>query len=158
MLHRRSSSNFSQFLPIFLTIFMRKIGSFKFKNFHHANSIYFLISVYMLLHLSGTQAFVTMLGYALPNCISVAILSSILLIVLSLVNGFSIHLNDLHGDLQQSPWFNYFDYVGLLSTSRWIMPVFLQQELSTETLVLNAANLVCRNKQVRLPFSELLQF
>nr|XP_018915492.1 PREDICTED: ATP-binding cassette sub-family G member 8 [Bemisia tabaci]XP_018915500.1 PREDICTED: ATP-binding cassette sub-family G member 8 [Bemisia tabaci] len=112
------------------------------------NEIYFYI-LYMLLHLSGTQAFVTMLGYALPNCISVAILSSILLIVLSLVNGFSIHLNDLHGDLQQSPWFNYFDYVGLLSTSRWIMPVFLQQELSTETLVLNAANLVCRNKQVQ---------
>lgn len=69
------------------------------------------------------------------------LLSGFVLTVLSLVTGYPVHLWDL-----TSVWER--DWLGSLSSARWLLASLANREYSTEALAAISVQLTCRNKQV----------
>ncbi|XP_065214423.1 ATP-binding cassette sub-family G member 8 isoform X2 [Planococcus citri] len=96
---------------------------------------------YMLIHMIGLQSILTLIGYLLPNRFSSTIAGVVILFLLNFTSGLSLHLKDL------SPWMR--EWFGIVSPTRWILPILLRREFSIETLSSHSSHFVCRNKQVQ---------
>lgn len=94
----------------------------------------------MLIHMVGLQSMLTLIGYLLPNRFSSTIAGIVILFLLNFTSGLCLHLKDL------SPWLR--EWFGIISPTRWIVPVLLRREFSIETLASHSSHFVCRNKQV----------
>lgn len=94
----------------------------------------------MLLYLSCTQIFTTMIIYLIPSSTNVAtLLSSLILTALFLSNGYAIHFKDI------SIYTSWLEYV---SPSTWILPYLAYREYTPEAIASSSATTLCRNKQV----------
>lgn len=107
----------------------------------HFNSFYVYLG-YMLVELSALQYLVTFISYICPGRLSGGIFSALVLTVLALVSGFTVHLWDL-----TKKWDR--DWFGVISPARWVLPAIASREYSAEALEASSAQLICRNKQVQ---------
>ncbi|KAK7603742.1 hypothetical protein V9T40_003741 [Parthenolecanium corni] len=96
---------------------------------------------YMLIHMVALQSILTLVGYLLPNRFSSTLAGTIILFMLNLTSGLPLHLKDI------PPWLK--EWLGIISPTRWIIPMLLRREFSVNTLESHSSQFVCRNKQVQ---------
>lgn len=94
----------------------------------------------MLIHMVALQSILTLVGYLLPNRFSSTLAGTIILFMLNLTSGLPLHLKDI------PPWLK--EWLGIISPTRWIIPMLLRREFSVNTLESHSSQFVCRNKQV----------
>lgn len=97
-------------------------------------------SGFMLIHMIALQSILTLIGYLLPNRFSSTLAGIVILFMLNLTSGLPLHLRDL------TPWFK--EWLGIISPTRWILPMLLKREFSEYTLAGHSTQIVCRNRQV----------
>ncbi|XP_053687046.1 ATP-binding cassette sub-family G member 8 isoform X1 [Sabethes cyaneus] len=100
----------------------------------------YLYMGYMLLYLMAIQTIVLFISHLVPCGISATIITSLVLLFLSAVGGYSIHSRNVP---------DYLQWGETISPEKWILPLFTEQEYSTETLAALTSQQMCRNKQVQ---------
>lgn len=80
----------------------------------------------------------------LVSCgISGTILTTLVMLLLSAVGGYSIHPRNVP---------DYLQWGEIISPEKWILPLLTEQEYSVETIAMQTSQQMCRNKQVRTFF------
>ncbi|CAH0555158.1 unnamed protein product [Brassicogethes aeneus] len=92
----------------------------------------------MLLFLNCIQMLILLFFYLLPK--NAAIISTMFIIILGFMSGYTIHFYDL-------PY--YVTFLEYLSPTTWVLPFLLKRELSQEAILSSLGNMLCRNKQVQ---------
>jgi len=103
----------------------------------------YLYMGYMLLYLMAIQTLALFATHLLPSKISSAILTTILILALTSVGGYSIHPSNV-------PY--YWSWLEIVSPEKWLLPVLTADEYSLETIASTAGLHLCRNKQVSVIF------
>ncbi|XP_075235566.1 ATP-binding cassette sub-family G member 5 [Lycorma delicatula] len=103
---------------------------------------FFIYIGYMLVEMMSLQYLLQVISHIFKNRRVSSIISIFVLSILALVSGYTIHLKDL-----QDSWER--DYLGLISSSRWMLTALLSKEYSADALASSTAQMICRNKQVQ---------
>lgn len=93
----------------------------------------------MLLYLTVLQMLSLFVAHLLQTKTASSILLILCMLAITSVGGYAIHIGDIPPHLWGSQ---------MLSPERWLFPVIVADEYSTETLSNTAGQQLCRNKQV----------
>lgn len=93
-----------------------------------------------MLYLTAIQQAARLCANLLPTKTSSAVLIGLLGLFSTYPGGYSIHLRQIPMN-----W----SWIQTISPQRWMFPLLIADEFSSETLANTVANQLCRNKQVR---------
>ncbi|KXJ80123.1 hypothetical protein RP20_CCG026446 [Aedes albopictus] len=95
---------------------------------------------YLLLYLMAIQTIVLFVAHLVSCGISGTILTTLVMLLLSAVGGYSIHPQNVP---------DYLQWGEIISPEKWILPLLTEQEYSVETIAMQTSQQMCRNKQVQ---------
>lgn len=85
------------------------------------------------------QTIVLFVAHLVSCSISGAILTTLVLLLLSAVGGYSVHPRNIP---------DFLKWGEIVSPEKWILPLLTEQEYSVETIAMQTSQQMCRNKQV----------
>lgn len=100
----------------------------------------FIFLGYMLLYLTTIQSLILFCAHLMPTKISSTIFAVFISFGILTVGGYSVHPRNLS---------KYWSWSQYISPEKWLLPILVADEYSTETLANSAGLQLCRNKQVR---------
>lgn len=101
----------------------------------------------MLLYLTLIQTVAVFCAHLMPSKVSATIFNALISLGLTAVGGYSVHPRNLS---------KIWSWSELISPERWLLPVLVQDEFSAETLANSAGLQLCRNKQVCIDLSKII--